>query len=1232
MSNLPSNPIAVELPSIKVLIVDDSESDRKTYGRYLRSNQNSSYSILEAETLKEGIDLWRSQNPDVVLVDVQLPDGDGLEFLECMGKDNADLQIPAILITGHGDEQLAVSAMKLGAMDYLAKANITQVSLVQSLGSLLDRIALSRKLVQAQHQESLIAQIALNVRQSLNLDDVYQAIVQEVRAFLNADRTVVYKFNADMSGQVVAEAIVPPWQPCLYEHVVDNCFRGNLGGEYRQGKIFAASDIYAANLTACHITLLERFQVRANLVVPILLPTPKTNSQYLWGLLVVHQCDAPRVWEDTDLRLLQQLSVQLAIAIQQADELETSERKFRAIFNNTFQFTGLLTLDGILIEANQTFLDFGGLLRNDVIGKNFWDTYWWKISEAAQTQLKQAVARAAQGEFVRYEVDVLGVGGIVATIDFSLRPLKDETGNVILLIPEGRDISDRKQAEAKLRQSEELLRLTIHNAPVGITTLDLKGKYLTVNQDVCRIFGYSSKEMLKMTSFELTHPDFIERTMTLFDRLMAGEITNGQLEKQYIHKNGRIVDAIVRVGLVRDIHDNPIQFVVGIEDVTDHKQAEAALESARLAEAANRAKSEFLAVMSHELRTPMNAVIGMTGLLLDTPLSSQQKQFVATIRQGGEMLLSVINKILDFSQIESGRLELEEHPFDLSECIDEVLDLMASRTAEKSLELSALINSDVPRRILGDSTRLRQILVNLVSNAIKFTEKGEIAIIVKSTAIAPDSNIHELHFSVRDTGVGITPEAIGKLFQAFSQADSSITRRYGGTGLGLAICKQLCELMGGEIRVMSEVGQGSTFSFFIRVQAIATEPEPIAPELKNKRILIVNANATLRQALSLYAQSWGTIVQIASSPLEALQCMEFSYFDAVILDRHMLGSNSLDLAKNIQGISPSLPLILLTFLTESEAPSSLRFAASLTKPISKSKLYQTFLNIFAVDTSKLPIPLKALHLDTSFAKRYPLQILIVEDNPVNQKILLLMLERLGYTGDAVGNGMEAVVALERQPYDLIFMDIQMPVMDGLTASYRIRELTDRNPWIIGLSANAFRESRESAISAGMNDYLTKPLQVQELLAALQRAPRSSHQSMDVMETTTDDAKEIAETSDAYLPSVIDADALDKLEGFIGEASLAEIIRSYLTESAQSLTKMKVALSENDLKTFGFENHSLKGGSALFGAKKLVDLCKELQSFYKPNSSSDSNLESLHAILQNLEAEYARVAQALKSRL
>ena len=667
------------------------------------------------------------------------------------------------------------------------------------------------------------------------------------------------------------------------------------------------------------------------------------------------------------------------------------------------------------------------------------------------------------------------------------------------------------------------------------------------------------------------------------------------------------------------------------QDISERKQIEAKLAAAYLAEANNQAKIEFLAVMSHEIRTPMNAVIGMTGILLDTPLSTQQQQYVTTIRQGGEMLLSVINNILDFSRIESGRFELEEHPLNLEKCLEEVLDLMTSHVAEKSLELISIINLDVPKQIIGDHNRLRQILVNLLGNAVKFTDIGEIVITVDSKLIDQKTNSHELLFNVYDTGIGISPESISKLFQAFSQADNSISRQYGGTGLGLVICKQLCELMGGHIDVKSTVGKGTTFSFSIRVTAIATEnlseSIEIAPELKGKSILSVSSNSKVQQAISLYTQSWDIDTQVANSANEALQLINLCIFDAVLIDIQLGEVVALELARTIQDLFPTTDSVLLTTVSASTYSSSILFAATITKPLSASKLYQTFINLFTMKDpesstySSIPSS-NPVTLDENFAKHYPFKILVVEDNLVNQQILLLLLENLGYEAQAVENGLEAVKALTDKAYDLIFMDIQMPIMDGLTASKNIRQLPDRYPWIIGLSANAFSESRNAAISAGMDEYLTKPLQIESLIAALQGVPQ--HLIPKPAQLTSKPAHQ-------SLNLVI----LTSLEDMIGTEDLSKLINTYLEHSAQVIPNMKAALKNKDFVTVELENHSFKGGSSIFGATQLVNFCQEIQSlcksYIKSNKYTNEDIAKVESILQQMEVEFDHVSQEFQDR-
>ncbi|MBD2176609.1 response regulator [Pseudanabaena sp. FACHB-1998] len=832
------------------------------------------------------------------------------------------------------------------------------------------------------------------------------------------------------------------------------------------------------------------------------------------------------------------------------------------------------------------------------------------------------------------------------------------------------NLVERLTLVCNLQQSESKYQAIFDNAPIGMATLSLTGQFLTVNQSLSKIYGYSVEELLQMNAVDITHPDYIELTIASLNKLISGEISNTLVEKQYLHKNGQAIDAISRVGLVRDINNNPLHFVVSVENITEHRLNEAKLANAKVAEASNKAKSEFLAAMSHEIRTPMNAVIGMTEILSNTILSNQQKQIVSIIRQGGEVLLSVINKILDFSQIEAGSVEIEEKAFDLYHCIEEILDLMSSGTVEKNLELSLLIDLDVPPQIIGDSTCLRQILVNLIGNAIKFTEYGQIDITVSSAIVDPEQNLCQLTFQVKDTGIGIVPESIGRLFKSFSQADSSITRQYGGTGLGLAISKQLCNLMGGDIDVVSEAGKGSTFSFTIQAKAIAIPPIAINPELADKSILVINSNCLVQKMIQTYGQAWGMQVQSAYSELEGLQYLEIKDFDIVLIDYHLKSVQEKDLVRNIKEIFPDLLIVLLISVADGDIADDQNFvgyfkgyfAGYLTKPVTPSKLYKVLTSLTNNSSSQELVGIEKpdkSQFDNDFAFSYPLKILIVEDNIVNQQIILLMLEKLGYKGEAVSNGIDAVAAVTRQSYDLIFMDIQMPMMDGLTACRRIRKFSDRNPWIIGLSANAFRESREEALAAGMNDYLTKPLKIEDLLNNLKKlsqedrftqqllsavSENNSSSNISTIETTisslnpqmsddlSEDSFDYSLPPEVYLSGleVINISTLNAIEQCIGESNLLVIIRSYLQESRKSITQMLTSLYQLDIAKIRFENHSLRGGCGTLGADRLVAICKEIQHFCK-SENYVNRMQILETMIKQLEIEYDKLVDFFRER-
>jgi len=901
-----------------------------------------------------------------------------------------------------------------------------------------------------------------------------------------------------------------------------------------------------------------------------------------------------------------------------------------------------------------------GYTSAEALGKNLHELIaparFHPAHHAAYPAFRQTGQGAAMGKTL--DLEALRKDGQEISVQLSLSAVQMDDGwHAVGIIC---DITERKRAEEALRRSETKFRTLYDSTSDAVMLLDQRG-FFDCNRAALAIFGCASRE-----EFCAKHPADLSPSqqpcgadsMTLANQQIATAMKKGSHHFEWVHRRadtGTTFPAEVLLNAMQ-LDGRPVLQAV-VRDITARKQAETELleanrrleaatiwanDLAARAELASHAKSEFLASMSHEIRTPMNGVIGMLGLLQDTELSDRQREFVQIARSSADSLLNIINDILDFSKIEAGRLTIEPISFELQTAVEEVGEILATKVADKGLELIVRFAPDVPQHVIGDPGRVRQVLTNLVGNAVKFTSEGHVLISVQCERQTEKQA--QLRFSVEDTGIGIAPDKLERIFEKFTQADASTTRRFGGTGLGLAISKQLIELMGGTIAVASQPGKGSTFSFTLPFD-LPCEPLPVAPPrtfLQGGRVLIVDANEVNRRVLHEQISSWRMRNGGYASGEEALAKLREAQaagdpYHIAILDYQMPGMDGEMLARAIKA-DPELrstTLVMLTSLGSPDATTRLKEAgvfACLLKPVRQSKLWDVLAQAWGAHTRQSPVQLLTRTAPGNSRtigkteRKVHARVLVADDNTTNQKVARLMLENLGCRVDVSANGKEAVEMLDLLPYDMVLMDCEMPEMDGYeaTAEIRRRHADDRHVPVVAMTAKAIQGDRERCLEAGMDDYISKPVRLEDLEMALARWVSGDGT---VVESRQQSAPPTA-PPDALAPPLDPAVTarLCELAAATDQSVLSEIYEAFLSSAVDYLAAIREGAAINDAEGLRKAVHAFRGASANIGAQHLAELCRQLEALGEAGRV-DGAVESL----EQLEQEFARVRNEVEEQ-
>jgi PAS domain S-box-containing protein len=890
-------------------------------------------------------------------------------------------------------------------------------------------------------------------------------------------------------------------------------------------------------------------------------------------------------------------------ALQESEaELRRQKRYLEALLELSPAAVVTTDLDDNVTVWNAAAQDLFGYTPSEALGRNIDDLV--ARSDELHAEAIDVNRRVADGQ-VRLVTRRMRKDGTLADVDLRAAPIL-VGGEMVGTYAIYHDLSE-------VHRQKQYFQSLLEISPTAIVTVGLGDEVTSWNPAAEKLFGYTREEAVGRDVDELiaASPDLRAEALEVNRR---GSQQEYRLITRRTRKDGSLVDVQLLVAPI--FVEGELVSRYGIyHDVGELQRARQA------AEEATEAKSTFLATMSHEIRTPMNAVIGMTGLLLDTDLTPEQRGFAEVIRTSGDALLGIISDILDFSKIEAGKLELERRAFVLRDSVEAALDLVAASAAAKGLDLGLLLDPKAPVALVGDPTRLGQIVVNLLVNAVKFTDKGEVVLSVDSKRMpegdGSGAQICELHFAVRDTGIGIPKERIDRLFHSFSQADASTTRRYGGTGLGLAISKRLSELMGGTMWVESEVGTGSVFHFTIKAEtATATQLDAPRehPQLRGKRLLVVDDNAVNREVVKRQASAWGMVPRETGSPREALEWIRRGdAFDVAILDMQMPDMDGLALAHEIRRSRAGrvLPLVMLTSLGRRDVNEGVDFVAQLTKPIKASQLYEVLMRVFGEIPEEVSPAGAQSGPSAASAERTQLRILLADDNAVNQQVALALLAKMGYRADVVANGEEVLDALARERYDVVLMDVEMPVMDGLEASRRInQQWPAERPRIIAMTANAMQGDRETCLAAGMDDYVSKPIRSAELAAALARS-----------ESRTTSAGGSPRAREVVDLKTVD---LTQLEATVGDPTFVrELISTFLSDAPHLVGALRSSLEQHNPEELRIAAHTLKSNGWTFGAIALASLSEELEL-----SAQTGTLAGAGELVRRIENEYARVEGAL----